>query len=159
MSSFLEEIYKTTILEHSRHPRNKGRVDPLDGEARGYNPLCGDDIRVSARLDDKGHLEAVAFDGKGCAISQSSASLMTEAVRGKSPEEIRQLRESFLAMAKSKADQEPDEDALGDLVALAGVRKLPMRVKCATLAWRALQEALDEAIAKRQENGESQETT
>jgi nitrogen fixation NifU-like protein len=106
------------------------------------NPLCGDEVTVDIVLDD-GRIADIAYRGSGCSISQSSASMMTEAVAGKSTDETRQLIDRFTAMMRGSDDVDPDE--LGDLEAMAGVRKFPVRVKCATLAWHTLEEALAEA--------------
>jgi nitrogen fixation NifU-like protein len=146
MTDPLDEIYQATIIDRSRRPRHRGTLDPCDGIAHGHNPLCGDEIAVTLRYDEAGRVAAVAFDGKGCAISQASADLMSSAAVGHTPEEIHAMAERFFAMVKARGDDLGDLDALGGLAALAGVRKLPMRVKCATLAWHALLQALCPAV-------------
>ncbi len=132
----LDEIYKEVILDHYRNPRNRGHLDDATATADGLNPLCGDEIHVELRVAD-GRIAAVAFTGRGCSISQSSASLMTEAIEGLAPAEALQKFDAFKAMLSGG----PHDD-LGDLDALSGVAKLPVRVKCATLAWNTLKQAL-----------------
>lgn len=135
----LDDLYREVILDHYSHPRNRGVVDPADVMREGANPLCGDEIRVSLRVRD-GIVEDVRFEGKGCSISQASTSMMTELVKGKRVEEVGGLIAAFKAMMHG----EPPGDDLGDLEALQGVRKFPVRVKCATLGWVTLEGALDE---------------
>jgi nitrogen fixation NifU-like protein len=137
----LDELYREIILDHYRSPRNRGSLDQPSASSEGDNPLCGDEVRVDLNIRD-GRVFDVRFEGKGCSISQASASMMTEAIKGLSLEEVESLFETFKAMMYSAA--EVDMDALGDLEALQGVRKFPVRVKCATLAWNTLQEALEE---------------
>lgn len=135
----LEEMYKEVILDHYRNPRNKREVPGADRSCSKNNPLCGDDITVAISERD-GVLADVGFTGQGCSISQSSASMMTEAVRGRTPAEAAALAADVRRMLAGEL--EPDEDSFGDLVALQGVAKYPIRVKCAVLAWDVLQEAL-----------------
>lgn len=132
----LDDLYREIILDHYRSPRHKGQVEDPDITARGYNPLCGDDIEITVRLND-GRIDAVAFDGHGCSISQASASMLTEAVMGKPLTEALELAASVRAMFTGEA--ELDLESLGDLEALQGVNRYPVRIKCATLAWNALQ--------------------
>jgi len=144
----LDDLYREVILDHYSHPRNRGVVDPADVAREGANPLCGDEVRVSLRLRD-GTVEDIRFEGKGCSISQASASMMTELVKGKRVEEAEQLIAAFKAMMQGQAGGPPEveaspADSLGDLEALQGVRKFPVRVKCATLSWVTLEMALDE---------------
>ena len=138
-----DELYQTIILDHSRKPRNYGPIEGVH-HARGDNPSCGDEIDVFVKLAENGTIEQVQFTGQGCAISQASASLMTQRVKGLSRADVEKLIESFQKMIL--APEEPKEDdlpkMLGDLRLLKGVRKFPQRVKCATLAWQALKEAL-----------------
>ena len=141
MSLLLDELYREIILDHYKQPRNRGELDPRTTRAEGNNPLCGDEIQVDVRLTD-GELEDLAFQGRGCSISQASASMMTEAVKAHPVEDVRRLIDSFKAMMHG---QEVDLDELGDLEALEGVQKFPVRIKCALLAWTALEEALKEA--------------
>ncbi len=135
----LDDIYKEVILDHYKNPRNKRAVEGAELTCSGNNPLCGDEITVFAHVED-GSLADVAFQGAGCSISQSSASMMTEAVTGGSVEDAQALAARFRNMMAGEA--EPDEDTFGDLVALHGVVKYPIRIKCAVLAWDVLQDAL-----------------
>lgn len=148
--SDLADLYQEIILDHSRHPRGQGRLDEASAQAEGYNPLCGDRIALQLQLDEGGHVAAVAFQGQGCAISQASASLLTEAVQGRSGAEARALAAQLITLVSGDADAAAsvhfDEQAEA-LEAFAGVRDYPSRVKCATLAWHALRQALDEAGA------------
>lgn len=138
----LDELYKEVILDHYRAPRNKGKLDPHDVALERNNPLCGDEIELFLRFDGES-LEGIAFDGKGCSISQASASMMTEKVKGLSTKDASALAESIKAMMAGEA--EGDADQLGDLVSLKGVVKYPVRIKCALLGWNTLVEALEES--------------
>ena len=135
----LDDIYKEVILDHYKNPRNKREMPGAELTCSKNNPLCGDEITVFAHAEDGKVLE-VSFVGQGCSISQSSASMMTEAVSGKTTEVVEALTADVRAMLAG--DREPDEDVFGELVALKGVVKYPVRVKCAVLAWDVLQEAL-----------------
>ncbi len=137
----LEELYKEVILDHYRSPRNKGRLDPHDVALERNNPLCGDEIELFLKFDGD-TLEGIAFDGKGCSISQASASMMTEKVHGLPAKEAIDVAEAIKAMMAG--EKEGDPDALGDLVSLKGVVKYPVRIKCALLGWNTLLEALEE---------------
>ena len=143
----LEDLYREIILDHYRTPRNRGELEcPPAHKAEGHNPLCGDEITVFA-LVDNGVLSDVKVSGQGCSISQSSASMMTQAVKGKSVTEVKALVRKFKSMM-SIEDDDPSpiaEVKLGDLEALQGVVKFPVRIKCATLAWNTLTEALADA--------------
>lgn len=137
--SALDELYREVILEHYKSPRNRGRLDQPDVATRGKNPLCGDEIEISLVFDgDK--VRDVRFGGRGCSISQASASMLTEAVKGKSIAEAEVLIGQF--KATMRGEENPGED-WGDLEALQGVRKVPARVKCALLAWTTLEEGLE----------------
>jgi nitrogen fixation NifU-like protein len=146
----LEELYREVILDHYRNPRNKGHLDSPNASAEGVNPLCGDEIHVELTMDD-GVVSGVAIDGQGCSISQSSASMMTEAIKGKSRDEIAQMVARFRTMMSideegdAGLDPERPGAVLGDIEALQGVRQYPVRIKCASLAWNTLLEALDES--------------
>jgi len=143
----LDEIYKEVILDHYKSPRNKRALTDAAFTCSRNNPLCGDEIRVSANVEGD-VLTEVTFEGAGCSISQSSASMMTEAVTGTSVTDALDLAAAFRGMMSGEV--EPDEDRFGDLVALKGVVKYPIRIKCAVLAWDVLQEALQgdgEAVA------------
>jgi len=137
----LRELYQSMILDHNKRPRNFARPAGANREAHGHNPLCGDKLEVFAELDE-GVLRDVGFQGSGCAISRASASLMTEAVKGKTLAEVERLFEGFHRVVTSDARAPVDVSALGKLEVLAGVREFPMRVKCATLAWHTLRAAL-----------------
>jgi nitrogen fixation protein NifU and related proteins len=136
----LDDLYREVILDHYSRPRNKGTLEPADVVREGANPLCGDEIRLSLVVRD-GIVRDVRFDGKGCSISQASASMMTERIKGQPIAEARRLIGAFKAMMHGEA---PQPDDLGDLEALQGVRKFPVRVKCATLGWVTLEEAFKE---------------
>ena len=136
----LDEIYKEVILVHYKSPRNKRELPGAELTCTQNNPLCGDEITVFAHVEDGKVLE-VTFQGAGCSISQSSASMMTEAVAGRTVNDARDLAARFRGMMAGEV--EPDEDTFGDLVALKGVVKYPIRIKCAVLGWDVLQEALD----------------
>lgn len=135
----LDEIYKEVILDHYKNPRNKRELPDAELICSKNNPLCGDEITVYVHAED-GKVLDVSFIGQGCSISQSSASMMTEAVSGKTVEGVEELATSVRGMLSGEI--EPDEDAFGELVALKGVVRYPIRVKCAVLAWDVLQEAL-----------------
>lgn len=138
--SFLDNVYKELILEHSKRPRNKGEIPPPALKAEGLNPSCGDELELYLDVENN-TIKDVKFTGEGCAISQSSASMMTQAIKNKSTNEALELSKQFKAMIQG---EEPS-DALGDLKMLQGVSKLHARVKCATLAWVTLEQALAEA--------------
>lgn len=140
----LDDIYKEVILDHYKSPRNKRELDGATVRCTRNNPLCGDEITVSAQVED-GMLLEVTFQGAGCSISQSSASMMTEAVTGVSVDEAKEMAARFRGMMAGEV--EPDEEVFGDLVALKGVVQYPIRIKCAVLAWDVLQEALEDGTA------------
>jgi nitrogen fixation NifU-like protein len=138
----LDDIYKEVILDHYKNPRNKRDLPSAELSCTRNNPLCGDEITVYAHVDD-GKIAELTFQGAGCSISQSSASMMTEAATGEPIADALDLAAGFRGMMAG--DVEPDDDRFGDLVALKGVVKYPIRIKCAVLAWDVLQEALDGA--------------
>lgn len=138
----LDDIYKEVILDHYKNPRNKREMPDAEFSCSRNNPLCGDEITVFLHQED-GRIAAVSFQGAGCSISQSSASMMTEATLGKTVQEAKGLAHDFRGMMAGEV--EPDEDEFGDLVALKGVVRYPIRIKCAVLAWDVLQEALEGA--------------
>ncbi len=138
----LRELYQQLIVEHSRSPRNHRAVPDANRTAEGHNPLCGDEITLELRIENDRIADA-GFQGRGCAISQAAASLMTGAVAGKTTAEAGQLFGRFHDMITSRPDVAPDTTGLGKLAALAGVRAFPARVKCASLAWHTLQAALE----------------
>jgi nitrogen fixation NifU-like protein len=138
----LDDIYKEVILDHYKSPRNKRELPGAELQCHANNPLCGDEITVFVHLEGD-TLREVTFQGAGCSISQSSASMMTEAVSGTSVEDATSLAAGFRGMMAGDVD--PDEDRFGDLVSLKGVVKYPIRIKCAVLAWDVLQDALEGA--------------
>ena len=138
----LDELYKEVILDHYRAPRNKGRIDPHDIALERNNPLCGDELELFLRFDGD-TLEAIGFEGKGCSISQASASMMTEKIMSVPIKDAAALAESIKRMMAGEEEGDPGE--LGDLVSLKGVVKYPVRIKCALLSWNTLLEALEES--------------
>lgn len=143
----LNELFRATILEHARHPRNRGAsLTTPDIETHGANTTCGDRVTLRLCVDDAGSVTAIEWEGRGCAISQASASMMTRAVRGRSLAEIEDLIGSFREFLGGEA---PPADAhLGELEALGGVRRFPVRVNCALLGWHALDEGVAEYRAR-----------
>ncbi len=139
MSEELEELYQTVILDHSKRPRNRGEI-PGAVQVLGDNPSCGDEILLSVKFGPAGEVEDIKFTGSGCAISQASASLMTMKLKGKSREEATRLSSAFHTLITSESPG--DTTGLGDIILLKGVRKFPQRVKCASLAWRAFEQAV-----------------
>jgi len=140
--SDLRELYQQVIIDHSRNPRNYRELEQPSHSAEGYNPLCGDQITVYLVVEGD-RVTDISFKGSGCAISKASASLMTGAVKGKTVDEAEQLFAQFREMVTSERAAEVDEEALGKLTVLSGVREFPVRVKCATLAWHTLHAALE----------------
>jgi nitrogen fixation NifU-like protein len=140
--SELRDLYQQVILDHSKSPRNFG---PLPGSesARGHNPLCGDQVVVHVVTNGDGRVTDVRFEGSGCAISTASASMMTQAVKGRARAEVEAIFEHFHEVVTGRADALGCAEALGKLAAFAGVREFPVRVKCATLPWHTLRAALD----------------
>lgn len=141
-SDDLLALYQQVILDHSRHPRNQGRLQESGSRhVRGHNPACGDEVDIWVKLGPEGQLEDIRFEGQGCAISQASASLMTLKLKGASPDAARALLADFHSLLSGQG-QVQNEEALGELRALEGVRKFPQRLRCATLAWKALEQLL-----------------
>jgi nitrogen fixation protein NifU and related proteins len=140
----LKELYRDVILDHNRSPRNFGRLDPADAQAAGHNPLCGDKLNLTLRLQGD-RVADLRFDGQGCAISTASASLMTEAVKGRSRDEIARLFQQVHTLLTAPGGEPSSQ--LGKLMALAGVAEFPARVKCASLCWHTLNAALERAPA------------
>jgi nitrogen fixation protein NifU and related proteins len=140
----LKDLYRDVILDHNKQPRNFGRLDPADAHADGHNPLCGDRLSVFVRMNGD-RVEDLRFEGKGCAISTASASLMTEAVKGKDKAAIGALFEKVHALLTQQDVVAGTE--LGKLAALSGVREFPARVKCASLCWHTLNAALERGTA------------
>jgi nitrogen fixation NifU-like protein len=138
----LRDLYQEVILDHNRHPRNFRVLPEANCTAEGYNPLCGDRVEVYLRVEDE-RVQEVSFQGSGCAISTASASLMTEALRGKTVAEAHDLFHGFHDMVVRGVTRETGTDALDQLAVFSGVREFPIRVKCATLAWHAVEAALN----------------
>ena len=139
--SDLGELYQDLIVDHSKHPRNFGKIDPADHQATGYNPLCGDKVTVYLKIEN-GVVSDVRFEGVGCAISTASASLMTERLKGKTEAEAQKLFESFHSLVTEGKLDPALMEQLGKLKVFSGVKDYPLRVKCATLSWHTFRAAL-----------------
>jgi len=139
--SELSELYQQVILDHNKKPRNFRKLETASHYAEGYNPLCGDQLTIYMNLEDD-RVTDVGFEGSGCAISKASASMMTQAVKGKSKEQAETLFKEFHSMVTGELDEENEENILGNLKIFAGVREFPVRVKCATLPWHTMHAAL-----------------
>lgn len=142
MNPELRDLYQEVIIEHSKRPRNYRALTDPARSAQGYNPLCGDQVKVYVRLDDSGKVADVSFEGSGCAISTASASVMTEILKGKSAAEAEALFTTFHDLVTGRDSAEQDIDELGKLAVFGGVSEFPTRVKCATLCWHTLRAAL-----------------
>lgn len=138
-----DELYREVITDHSRDPHNKGRIDPADFVKHDHNPLCGDEIEVSGRIED-GRLADIAFEGRGCSISMSAASMMTDVMKGQDLARANAIIDSFKAFMMGKGDPEIPIEELGDLEALQGVKKYPVRIKCALIGWNTLLQGLND---------------
>jgi nitrogen fixation NifU-like protein len=136
----MRELYQQVILEHNKKPRTFGALDPCTHHADGHNPLCGDQLKLTLRVED-GRISDIKFEGSGCAIDVASASLMTGAVKGKTAEEANRMADQFRAMVRGDLDPASPND-LGKLTLFQGVKDLPSRVKCAVLPWATLHSAL-----------------
>jgi nitrogen fixation NifU-like protein len=137
----LDGLYREIILDHYQNPRNKGTLDDADSASHGHNPLCGDEVDVFVKLNDE-QLQDVRFTSRGCSISQASASMMTDSVKGKAVSDAESMLVTFKEMMLGEGSHEEDSD-MGDLEALQGVKRYPVRIKCALLPWNTLKEALD----------------
>ena len=142
----LKELYQEIILDHGKNPRNLRKTTNFNKDAKGHNPLCGDKVHVYLKLDEDKKVHDISFEGQGCAISMASASIMTDLVKGKEEHEVKEIVKDFLEMIKEK--DKLNNKILGDnektkLMCLSGVKKYPMRVKCATLSWHTLTSAID----------------
>jgi len=143
----LKQLYQDIILEHGKSPRNLGKCEGYNHNAKGYNPLCGDKVHIYLKLNSKNKVESLSFEGEGCAISLASASIMTELIKGKSFEVVKEIMKAFLNMIKNTSEIQSnhlDEDQKTKLMSLSGVKQFPMRVKCATLSWHTLVSAMEE---------------
>ena len=142
----LKELYQEIILEHGKNPRNLRKTENFNKEAKGNNPLCGDNVHVYLKLNDQRKVEDISFEGSGCAISMASASIMTDLIKGKSDNEAKEIIEDFLGMIKENPELKNKilkEDDKTKLMCLSGVKQYPMRVKCATLSWHTLVSAME----------------
>ncbi len=138
----LRDLYQEVILEHSKSPRNYRELKPADHKAEGYNPLCGDRFTIYLQMDGDSICD-IGFQGSGCAISKASASMMTQALKGKTKEEAEKLFHRFHEVVTGKTESHGHEAELGKLAVFAGVSEFPLRVKCATLAWHTLEAAIE----------------
>ena len=142
----LKELYQEIILEHGKNPRNLGKIENFNKDAKGNNPLCGDNVHVYLKLNDQRKVEDISFEGSGCAISMASASIMTDLIKGKSDNEAKEIVEDFLGMIKENPELKTNllkEDDKTKLMCLSGVKQYPMRVKCATLSLHTLVSAME----------------
>ena len=151
MDDSLRELYQEVILDHSRHPRHSGALAGATHKDQGYNPLCGDRVTVYLHVDNERRIDDVSFEGRGCAISQASASLMTELIKGRSVADAQQLMGSFLHLVKGEDANALAPEDRERLDVMAGVSAFPMRVKCATLAWHTMKSALEGGEAAKTE--------
>jgi SUF system FeS assembly protein, NifU family len=142
----LKELYQEIILDHGKNPRNLRKTENFNKDAKGHNPLCGDKVHVYLKLDEDKKVQDISFEGQGCAISMASASIMTDLVKGKEEFEVKEIVKDFLEMIKEKDklnNKILKENEKTKLMCLSGVKKYPMRVKCATLSWHTLTSAID----------------
>ena len=144
MDNALRELYQEVILDHSRHPRHYGVLGDASHKAGGYNPLCGDRVTVYLKLGEDGRVADIKFEGKGCAISQASASMMTDMMKGRTQADADKLMQGFLHLVKGEDAAGLSEDDRETLDVMGGISEFPMRVKCATLAWHTYKNALEE---------------
>ncbi len=143
----LKELYQEIILDHGKNPRNLGKFENFNKDAKGHNPLCGDKVHLFLKLDENKKVIDISFEGVGCAISMASASIMTDLIKGKNENEVKEIIEKFLDMIKEKDDINTNllkDDEKIKLMSLGGVKNYPMRVKCASLSWHALSSALND---------------
>lgn len=136
------DLYQEVILDHTKSPRNFHTIEDADRHAEGDNPLCGDELAVYLKLDGD-RIEEIGFQASGCAISKASGSVMTDTVKGKTIEEVREIVDTFRTLVKGEGEADADPVELGDLAVFEGVKRFPTRVKCATLAWHTLLAALE----------------
>ena len=141
----LRDLYQQVIVDHNKSPRNFGKLETFNHEADGYNPLCGDRLHVYLNVNSDGLIEDVSFEGEGCAISVASASLMTDAIKGTPLSEFSQKFDMFQHMVTADLDEIPDDEALGKLAVLSGVREFPSRIKCAVLCWHTMKSAVSDS--------------
>jgi nitrogen fixation protein NifU and related proteins len=147
MDNALKELYQEVILDHSRHPRHYGALDGASHKAEGYNPLCGDRVTVYLKLGEDGRVADIRFEGKGCAISQASASMMADMLKGRTRDEAESVMQGFLHLVKGEDAPSLSDDDRETLDVMSGISAFPMRVKCATLAWHTFKNAVEEGAA------------
>ena len=146
MNDLLKELYQEIILDHGKNPRNLRKTENFNKDAKGHNPLCGDKVHIYLKLNENKKVEDISFEGEGCAISMASASIMTDLLRGKEENDVKEIVNDFLEMIKEKDEINTNllkDDEKTKLMCLSGVKKYPMRVKCATLSWHTLTSAID----------------
>jgi nitrogen fixation protein NifU and related proteins len=142
----LKELYQEIILDHAKNPRNKGKCDGYNRDAKAHNPLCGDKVHIFLKLDQDKNIVGLSFEGEGCAISLASASILTDTLRGKDLSFTKKITADFLSMVKNKTKitlNSLTEDQVTTITSLSGVQEFPMRIKCATMAWHALLSAIE----------------
>ena len=142
----LKELYQEIILDHGKNPRNLRKTENFNKDAKGYNPLCGDKVHIYLKLNENKKVEDISFEGEGCAISMASASIMTDMIKGKEKNEVKEIINDFLEMIKEKDEIKTNllkDDEKTKLMCLSGVKQYPMRVKCATLSWDTLVSAFE----------------
>jgi nitrogen fixation NifU-like protein len=142
----IKELYQEIILEHGKNPRNLRKTDNFNKDAKGNNPLCGDNVHIYLKLDEKKKVKDISFEGSGCAISMASASIMTDLIKGKEEPEVKEIVNDFLGMIRKNSELKSKnlkDDEKTKLMCLSGVKQYPMRVKCATLSWHTLISAID----------------
>ncbi len=142
----LKELYQEIILDHGKNPRNLRKFENFNKDAKGHNPLCGDKVHIFLKIDENKNISDISFEGEGCAISMASASIMTDLMKEKKENEVKELVDDFLKMIKDTPKMNSkiiSEDEKTKLMSLSGVKQYPMRVKCATLAWHTLTSAMD----------------
>ena len=142
----LKELYQEIILDHGKNPRNLRKTENFNKDAKGHNPLCGDKVHIYLKLNENKKVEDISFEGEGCAISMASASIMTDLLRGKEENDVKEIVKDFLEMIKEKDEIKTNllkDDEKTKLMCLSGVKQYPMRVKCATLSWHTLTSAID----------------
>ena len=147
----LKELYQEIILEYGKNPRNLGKTENFNKDAKGHNPLCGDKVHVYLKLNENKKVEDISFEGSGCAISMASASIMTDLIKGKEEKQVKEIIEDFLEMIKEKSElnsKNLKDDEKTKLMSLSGVKQYPMRVKCATLSWHTLTSAINNSQAE-----------
>ena len=147
----LKELYQEIILEYGKNPKNLGKTENFNKDAKGYNPLCGDKVHVYLKLNENKKVEDISFEGSGCAISMASASIMTDLIKGKEEKQVKEIIGDFLEMIKVKSElnsKNLKDDEKTKLMSLSGVKQYPMRVKCATLSWHTLTSAINNSQAE-----------